>query len=179
MFDIVACELPGVLELRPVVRGDRRGRLVKTIHAGFFAEHGMATSYSEQYFSESVQGVVRGLHFQSPPHDHHKLVTCLDGEVIDVVVDLRKSSRTYGRHACFRLDGRRANQVYIPTGFAHGFCALSSKATLLYNVGTVYAPSHDGGIRWNSAGIEWPVDDPVVSDRDAALPTLAEFASPF
>ena len=139
----------------------------------------MVTNFQEQYFSESVHGVVRGLHFQLPPHDHHKLVTCLSGEVLDVVVDLRQNSPTFGKHVSFILNERQANQVYIPTGCAHGFCVTSPRATLLYNVGTMYAPSYDAGIRWNSVGIDWPFTDPEISARDNALPTFKDFVSPF
>ena len=179
MFTVLNSALPGVFELRPIVHSDRRGRFVKTFQRDFFASHGMETEFAEQYHSTSARSVIRGLHFQTPPHDHAKLVTCLDGEVFDVVLDLRRASPTYGAHATFRLNGEDSTQVYVPRGCAHGFCTLSERATMLYNVTTVYAPSHDSGIRWNMAGIVWPVNNPIVSERDAALPVLAGFDSSF
>lgn len=179
MFEILDTAIPGLKEMRPVIRGDERGRLVKTVHAEYFATHGMSAAFTEQYYSTSARGVVRGLHFQTPPHDHYKLVTCLDGEVFDVVVDLRRRSPSFGRHVTFRLDGETSSQVYIPSGCAHGFCSLTERATLLYNVSTVYAPTHDSGIRWNSAGIDWPVRNPLISSRDASLPKMQDFNTPF
>lgn len=179
MFTIEETAIHGLRLLKPIVRGDARGRFVKNFHAEFFKSHGMETTFPEQYFSTSAQGVLRGLHFQTPPMDHAKLVTCLEGEVLDAVVDLRKNSPTFGQHATFRLNGEEATQVYIPTGCAHGFYTLSKRATLLYNVGTVHSAPHDAGIRWDSAGIAWPNPSPLISERDAGFPTLAQFASPF
>ncbi len=179
MFDVIETVLPGVRLLRPVVRGDARGRFVKIMHRDFFTAHGMSADYAEQYYSVSAQGVVRGLHFQLPPHHHHKLVACLSGEVRDVVLDLRRASATYGRHVTLELSGARGECVYIPSGCAHGFAVRAGPALLLYDVGSIHAPSHDSGLRWDSAGIDWGVAAPVVSESDAALPALRDFVSPF
>ncbi|MGC8477433.1 MAG: dTDP-4-dehydrorhamnose 3,5-epimerase family protein [Acetobacteraceae bacterium] len=179
MFDVIETALPGVRLLRPTVRADSRGRFVKILHRDFFLAHGMAAEYAEQYYSVSAAGVVRGLHFQLPPHHHHKLVACLSGEVRDVVLDLRRASPGYGRHVAFELSGERGECVYIPAGCAHGFAVRSGPALLLYDVGSVHAPSHDSGLRWDSAGIDWGVTAPVVSPRDAALPGFDTFVSPF
>lgn len=175
-----ATALPGCLELRSRVFTDPRGRFVKTLHAGLFAARGLATDFVEQYYSVSARGVVRGLHLQLPPHDHAKLVYCPVGVVLDAVVDLRRGSPTFGRHALLELSAERGNAVYVPRGLAHGFLALSDDALMIYNTTSVHAPEHDGGIRWDSAGIPWPLErEPVLSERDARLPALADFVTPF
>jgi dTDP-4-dehydrorhamnose 3,5-epimerase len=171
--------LPGCLELQPRVFEDARGRFVKVFNRELFAAHGLETSFAEEYYSSSLPGVLRGLHFQTPPHHHAKLVYCVAGRVMDVAVDLRVGSPTYGRHAVVELSMERGNAIYLPSGFAHGFYVPQGEATLVYNVTTGYAPESDAGIRWDSAGIEWPDATPVVSERDAGFPSLAEFDSPF
>jgi dTDP-4-dehydrorhamnose 3,5-epimerase len=179
MFEVIEAGLPGVRLLRPIVRRDSRGLFVKTMHRDFFAGHGMATDFAEQYYSVSERNVVRGLHFQIPPHDHYKLVTCIEGEIRDVVVDLRRDSPTYRQHAAIEMSGERGDCVYIPSGLAHGFAVYSARALVLYNVSSVYAPAHDTGIRWDTAGIAWGVEAPLISDRDAGLPPFPGLVTPF
>lgn len=171
--------LPGCLELRPPRHADARGLFVKTFHADTFAALGLPTTWAEQFYSHSAAGVLRGLHFQTPPHAHDKLVTCLQGRVWDVVLDLRLGSPTYGRHAVVELSAELGNELFIPAGLAHGFCTLQGTATLLYAVTTGYVPAADAGVRWDSAGIPWPLAEPLLSARDAALPLLADYPSPF
>lgn len=179
MIDVSPGKIAGVKLIRPAAQRDRRGTFVKTMHAGIFAKHGIPTQYAEQYYSVSKNNVLRGLHFQTPPHDHYKLVTCIEGEAFDVIADLRKSSPTYGQHESFELNGAGGDSIFVPAGCAHGFYVRSATATLLYNVSTVHAPSHDTGIRWDSVGVLWPSASPVVSDRDAALVAFAKFTTPF
>ena len=179
MFEIIESPLPGCRELLPLIREDDRGRFVKTFHSEFFAAHDLAHRFREQYYSVSRKGTLRGLHFQVPPHDHTKIVTCLDGAIMDVVVDLRVGSPGHGQHAIFEVTAARGNQVYIPAGMAHGFYVTSQSATVLYGATTVYAADHDTGIRWDSAGIPWPDPEPSISERDAGLVPWAEFESPF
>ena len=179
MIDVSPGKIAGVKLIRPAAQHDRRGAFVKIMHAEIFSRHGIPTQYAEQYYSVSKNNVLRGLHFQTPPHDHYKLVTCIDGEAFDVIVDLRKGSRTYGQHESFALKGANGDSVFVPTGCAHGFYVRSTAATLFYNVSTVHAPSHDSGIRWNSVGVSWPSANPVVSERDAGLVAFAEFKTPF
>jgi len=179
MIEITPGEIDGVLMLRPTARRDRRGSFVKILEEDTFAKHGIPTSYAEQYYSVSECNVLRGLHFQTPPHDHHKLVICIEGDVFDAVVDLRRGSRTYGQHQTFELKGTNGDSVFVPSGCAHGFYVRSKSATMFYNVTTLYAATHDSGIRWDSAGIKWPSDHPTVSDRDAAFAPLGKFATPF
>lgn len=179
MIEISAGNFAGVKLLRPTAQCDLRGRFVKTMQDDIFSKHGIRTSFAEQYYSVSDNNVLRGLHFQTPPHDHYKLVTCVEGKVFDVVCDLRKNSTTYGHHQSFELDGASGDSVFVPSGCAHGFYVRSKTAIMFYNVSTLYAASHDTGIRWDSVGVSWPSANPIVSDRDAALVAFAEFDTPF
>lgn len=168
--------LAGVLLLDNFVSEDRRGTFVKTFHAGAFAELGLAVDFRESYYSVSQRDVIRGMHFQLPPHDHDKLVYVTQGEIIDVVVDLRADSASFRQYVALPLVAHR-RAVYIPRGCAHGFLTLSDTATVVYAVSSVYAPAADAGIRWDSIGYEWPVSAPIVSDRDAAFLSLADFTA--
>lgn len=179
MFTILPSILSGCHAIQPHVIDDARGRFVKVYHQEAFAEAGMETSFAEEYYSHSRRGVIRGLHFQTPPHDHVKMVYCVHGEVFDVVLDLRVGSPTYGKTATFHLSADKANYLYIPKGLAHGFCATSDTATLIYKVSTVYAPQHDAGILWSSVDVDWPTDQPILSERDTRFVALADFVSPF
>ncbi len=179
LFEKIETSLEGLFELKPIVRGDRRGSFVKIFHAETFAELGLATDFKEECFSTSIKNVLRGLHFQTPPADHVKLVTCIEGAIKDVVVDLRKKSVTFGKHFMIELSAEKSNMLYIPKGLAHGFLTLSDRATIFYNITTVYSPANDKGILWSSCGIDWQCDAPILSDRDKIHPTFAEFDSPF
>ena len=161
------------------VHKDLRGAFCKTMHAEMYAAEGMSVGYREQFFSVSHAGVIRGMHFQLPPHDHAKTMYCASGKIHDVVLDLRVGSPTYGQHEVFSLDGGEPTILYIPRGCAHGFCALTEGALAFYNVETVYAKEHDAGVRWDSFGHLWPVAKPILSDRDRAFPGLNDFSSPF
>lgn len=171
--------LDGCLRVVPRVAEDDRGTFAKTFQVSVFERLGLNTDWRETYYSRSHRGVIRGLHFQLPPSDHDKLVACVRGRVLDVAVDLRRDSPTFGRHACVELDDQSWEMLYLPRGFAHGFASLTDDSVMAYTVGSEYDPERDTGIRWDSAGIAWPFDSPVVSDRDARLPTLDEFESPF
>lgn len=177
--------IAGCYELRPRVAADARGSFVKTFHRDTFAGLGLAVDWAEQFYSLSRKNVLRGLHFQTPPHAHAKLVYCPAGEVLDAAVDLRVGSPSHGRHVTLRLSGDAGNMLYLPTGLAHGFLTLSDEALMVYNVTSGYAPAHDTGIRWDSAGIDWPLANlagggaPLLSPRDAGFAAMADFASPF
>ena len=179
LFDKIATPLEGCFELQPIVHGDKRGTFVKTFHADTFAELGLAADFKEEYFSTSIKNVIRGIHFQTPPADHGKLIYCAAGAVKDVAVDLRKNSATFGKHFAVNLTSEWANMLYIPKGLAHGFLTLSERAIMVYSQTTIYSPENDKGILWSSCGIDWQCDAPILSDRDKAHPTLAEFNSPF
>lgn len=179
MFDLRDTPLPGCHEIQPRVFDDARGRFVKVFHNEKFEELGLEVEFAEEYYSTSKRGVVRGMHFQLPPADHVKMVYCVRGSVFDVVVDLRKGSPTYGKAASFELSAEKGNYLYIPKGMAHGFCATSEDATLVYKVSTVYSPAHDTGVLWSSIDIDWPAAAPVMSERDQGFVPLADLKSPF
>lgn len=178
-LEVRTTSIPGCFEIYPHVVSDDRGCFVKVFHVEAFAAHGLETVYVEEYYSVSRYGVIRGLHFQTPPMDHAKLVYCVEGRVQDVALDLRRGSPSYGRYELFELSAERANMVYLPQGIAHGFCVLSDAATLVYKVSTVYSVKHDAGVLWSSANIPWSVTDPILSARDRAHPPLVDFVSPF
>ena len=171
--------IPGVFLVRSRLAKDPRGSFLKLFHEPSFAAAGLRTDWRESYCSSSVGGVVRGMHFQTPPADHAKLVFCLDGEVLDVVLDLRRGSPTQGQAASFALSGDEGVGVYIPSGCANGFVGLSERSTMLYMVTSAHSAEHDLGVAWDSFGFEWPVTDPILSDRDSRHPRLEDFASPF
>jgi dTDP-4-dehydrorhamnose 3,5-epimerase len=170
--------IPGCYEIQSEVHKDSRGLFVKTVHREEFAKHGLESDFPEQYYTFSNAGVVRGLHFQRPPHDHAKLVFCASGSVLDAVLDVRAGSPTYGKSCLVELSSEKRNMLYIPRGLAHGFCAIED-SVMVYNVTSLYAPQYDDGLRWDSAGIAWPVHDPIVSERDRSFPRLDAFQSPF
>ena len=172
-------KIPGCFNIDAFKMEDDRGTFVKTFHKDLFEKYNLDTDYVEEYYSYSVRRVIRGLHFQTPPMEHTKLVYCAYGKVMDAVVDLRVGSPSYGRYQVFELSADKGNLLYIPTGLAHGFAVLSDSAVVVYNVTTVYSAKCDNGILWNSAGIPWPYDNPIMSDRDKMFETFQEFASPF
>lgn len=176
---IAPSSIPGCARLELLLFRDARGALTKTYHEALFRQAGLPFVIAEQYFSVSTRGVLRGLHFQLPPADHAKIVVCVEGEILDAVVDLRAGSPTYGRHELFALAGGAGDVLHVPRGCAHGFWVKSDRAVVLNNATSVHSPAHDTGIRWDSAGIPWPDAGPVLSRKDAELPALADFRSPF
>jgi dTDP-4-dehydrorhamnose 3,5-epimerase len=204
-MNLISEPLPGVKVLRPFVFEDARGNFVKPFHEDQLAAHGIAIHVKEEFFSTSAAGVLRGMHFQTPPHTHQKLVYCITGRVLDIVLDLRKESPTFGHSAGFELSAANRHVVHIPVGFAHGFYSLDDNSCLVYKTDAVHAPANDGGILWNSFGYQWQeraralveglnwadVESvsrnaastgafaPTISDRDSKFPTFADFATPF
>lgn len=166
-------------EIQPRVITDTRGRFVKTFHRDLFVKSGFTKGFSEVYYSQSRKGVLRGLHFQTPPFDHEKLVYCVQGQVLDVAVDLRVGSPTFGQFASCELTSVQGNMVYLGAGLAHGFYTLSEDAVVVCQMTNVYEPDHDAGIRWDSVDFNWPDQSPMLSERDQELPLFADFASPF
>jgi len=171
--------IPGCLRLTSFHQIDSRGTFCKTFCESSFRTAGLATHYREHFWSRSAHGVLRGLHFQVPPHDCDKLVTCLEGHVLDVVVDLRMALPTFTKVFATSLHGDCGDSVYVPRGLAHGFYVVSESAVVSYAVTAEYSAAHDKGVLWSSIDFEWPDRTPLVSERDAALPRLAEFESPF
>ncbi|MEI9959673.1 MAG: dTDP-4-dehydrorhamnose 3,5-epimerase [Limisphaerales bacterium] len=178
-MELVPTKLPGLQIIRPRIFRDERGSFVKTFHAGQFRELGLEFEPQEEFFSTSAKGVLRGMHFQLPPAAHIKLVYCIAGGVLDVVLDLRKNSPTFGHTCACELSAANREMLFIPVGFAHGFLALEDGATMVYQTSTVHSPTHDAGVRWDSFGFDWPMKHPLLSERDKKFPALRDFHSPF
>ncbi len=178
-MDIQSTALAGVHLLTLPHHPDERGHFVKTFHASTLQAAGLYLPLAESYFSTSKQGVIRGMHFQEPPHAHAKIVACPVGEIMDVVLDLRKSSATYGQHIRQPLSAENHQALYIPVGCAHGFQALSEGALTYYFVSSEHHGESDAGVRWDSFGMEWPLPGPLLSGRDRAFPALDAYTSPF
>jgi len=171
--------VPGCVIVHAPPARDERGGFAKTFHATTFEAAGLRTDWREEFYSFSRRNVVRGVHFQRPPADHAKLVFCLEGEVLDVVLDLRVGSPAYGRPISERLTADDGRGLYIPSGCAHGFLSTSEQSLMLYKVTSVYSPECDTGVLWDSIGFDWPVREPLLSDRDRLHPALVDFESPF
>ena len=177
-----SCEISGVTLIQHPSRVDARGSFTKLFHPDDIGlAVGQVFPVRETFISWSEPGVLRGMHFQSPPFAHDKAVTCLVGEVLDVVLDLRRRSPTYGRSAAFTLQGAAPATLWIPAGCAHGFAVRGpSRALLHYAVTAEHAPANDLGVRWDSFGFAWPADaGTVISTRDRALPDLASLPALF
>jgi dTDP-4-dehydrorhamnose 3,5-epimerase len=178
-MELTQLALPGCYLIQPRVFQDARGRFVKPFVRSNLERHGLRSDFVEQYYSTSAPGVIRGMHFQLPPHDHAKLVYCAAGAVTDVLLDVRKQSPTYGQAIALPLTAESGHALYLAAGIAHGFIATAEPALMVYNVTSEYAPAHDSGVRWDSFGFDWGVQAPVMSERDRSFPALADFVSPF
>ncbi len=171
--------LPGVLRLRLRTHEDRRGSFVKTYVASAYAALGIQLHVGEEFYSVSGRNVVRGMHFQLPPHHHMKIVYCPVGAARDVLLDLR-AGPGYGRSVEILMSARDPAVLVIPPGIAHGFLSLEEGTLMVYKTSTEYYPAADSGIRWDSFGHDWRLTSaPVVSDRDAQLGSFCDFVSPF
>jgi dTDP-4-dehydrorhamnose 3,5-epimerase len=167
--------LPGVCVVEPVVHGDARGYFFEAFNARSYAALGIDAQFVQANVSRSAGGVLRGLHYQWP-NPQGKLVSVLDGEVYDVAVDIRRGSPTFGQWAGAMLTAANHRQLWIPEGFAHGFCVVDGAATFMYQCIALYDPAADAGVRWNDAAIaiDWPVAEPVLSAKDQSSPFLAD-----
>ncbi|OJV55247.1 MAG: dTDP-4-dehydrorhamnose 3,5-epimerase [Bacteroidetes bacterium 43-16] len=172
--------LPGAQLITLPFFSDERGAFVKTFNEALFQqEAGIDFELKESYFSYSKAGVIRGMHFQLPPHDHAKIVFCPQGAILDVIVDLRTASPAYGRFEARVLSAANHQAYYIPKGFAHGFKALEDDSITYYLVSSGYHQASDTGIRWDSFGMDWELEQPVLSARDQAFELFPDFKSPF
>ncbi|MGI9557196.1 MAG: dTDP-4-dehydrorhamnose 3,5-epimerase [Solirubrobacterales bacterium] len=175
----IETELDGLVLLEPEVHGDERGFLLETYRRDAWSQLGIDLEFVQENHSRSTQqGTLRGLHFQTDP-GQAKLVRCLRGRIWDVAVDLRSGSPTFGRWEGYELDDEAHRQFLVPVGFAHGFCVLSDVADVAYKLSSVYVPDTEGAIAWDDPeiGIDWPVEDPLLSERDRSAPSLSEAAS--
>ena len=163
--------IPDVLILTPKIFGDERGFFLESYNQNTLESAGIKMEFVQDNHSRSSKGVIRGLHFQKKK-PQGKLVRCIQGEILDVVVDIRFDSPTFGSVLTVKLNQENKKQVLLPPGFAHGFSVLSDTAELLYKVTDFYNPQDEAGIRWDDPGlaIEWPIEDPILSDRDQELP---------
>jgi dTDP-4-dehydrorhamnose 3,5-epimerase len=173
----LSTKLPGVVLLEPDVHGDDRGFMVETYRRDRWPELGVDVEFVQHNHSRSARGTLRGLHFQTEP-GQAKLVRCPRGRIFDVAVDLRRGSPTYGQWEGHELDDERHRQLFVPAGFGHGFAVLSEEADVSYLLSSVYDPATEAGIAWDDpdVGVEWPLDEPLLSERDKAAPRLAEVA---
>lgn len=176
---ILETGIEGCYLLKPNTFEDLRGTLTKIFHKPSFQEMGLSGEFVEEYFSVSSKGVVRGLHFQIPPADSAKSITCIHGSIFDVVVDLRKTSRTFGKNFTTTLCAAEPTLIYVPKGIAHGFMALEDNSIFLSKSTTIYSPSCDKGIKWDSCSIAWPDLKVQVSEKDQNMPALNDYNSPF
>ena len=169
----VKTELEGVLLIEPDVFRDARGFFLETFHAQKYRDGGIAYDFVQDNHSRSVKGTLRGLHAQKHK-PQGKLVRCVQGEIWDVALDIRKASPTYGRWVGASMSSENFRQIFVAPGYAHGFCVLSETAEVEYKCTDFYDKADEVGVRWDSAGIAWPLTAPLLSPKDAALPGLAE-----
>lgn len=183
-MNVIKTDIEGVVILEPTVFGDNRGYFFESFNAREFAEKtGIGVNFVQDNESKSRFGVLRGLHFQLPPYTQSKLVRVVKGRVLDVAVDIRKDSPTYGQYVSCEMSEDNKLQFFVPKGFAHGFCVLSDEALFQYKCDDFYHPEAEGAIAWNDPeiAIKWPLeaDEVILSEKDMHHPTLKNFVSPF
>lgn len=180
-MEIIKTELEGLVIVKPRVFEDSRGHFFESFRSDEFIEAGFKLPFVQDNQSLSNKGIIRGMHFQKPPHAQDKLVRVIKGSVLDVVVDIRRSSPTYGKTFSAVLSEKNFTMLLIPKGFAHGFETLEDETIFTYKCTDYYHPESEGGIRWNSPGlnIPWSASEPVLSEKDKLQPLFSEFNSPF
>jgi dTDP-4-dehydrorhamnose 3,5-epimerase len=182
-MNYIKTNIPDIYIIEPKVFGDERGYFFESFNQKEFEKHIGKIDFIQDNESKSSKGVLRGLHFQKPPYTQSKLLRCIEGEILDVAVDLRKDSATYKQSLSIVLSGENKKQIFVPKGFAHGFLVLSKTATIAYKVDQYYAPDYDSGIAWNDEelNIDWGVinDEIQLSEKDKGLKPLAETENPF
>lgn len=181
-MNVIKTALDGVVIIEPDVFADERGFFMETFEEKRYQEAlGIAERFVQDNLSMSKKGVLRGLHYQIPPFGQGKLVSVLSGKVLDVAVDIRSRSPTFGQHVTVELSGENHRQFFMPAGFAHGFVVLSDTAIFSYKCTNVYSKEHDRGVLWNdpALGIDWGVADPIVSEKDQQHPLLADIAKEY
>ncbi len=183
-MELIRTDIEGVFIIEPKVFGDNRGYFFESFNAKEFAEKtGITITFVQDNESKSLYGVLRGLHFQLPPYTQSKLVRVVKGKVLDVAVDIRKGSPTYGKYVTCEMTGENKRQFFVPKGFAHGFCVLSDEAVFQYKCDEFYHPEAEGAIAWNDPdiAIQWPVEaeNMILSEKDKRHPNLKDFDSPF
>ncbi len=175
----IATGFEGLYIIQHLVFQDSRGLFIKSYNKSTFKELGLSLNIVERYFSVSHKNVIRGMHFQTPPNDHIKLVNVMQGAILDVVLDIRKKSVTYGKFFHVELKSTEGKTIYIPKGFAHGFLAMEDNTVVEYNQTTEYSPNSDDGILYNSFGFNWGIDNAIVSKRDISFISFNQFKTIF
>jgi len=183
-MEAIPTAIPDVIEIVPVRHGDHRGWFSEVWNEKSLADAGIELSWVQDNEAMSAKvGTIRGLHFQMPPFAQDKLVRALRGRIVDVAVDIRKSSPTFGQHVAVELTAEKGNQLLVPQGFAHGYCTLEPDSVIAYKVSNYYSPESDRALRWDDPelGIEWPIDsgEASISDKDLAAPLWADLDSFF
>ena len=175
-FSFIKCDIDGLVIVEPRVFGDGRGFFLESYKKSDFAKNGIDADFRQDNHSCSTRGVLRGLHFQKNPAAQAKLVTVIKGAAWDVAVDIRRDSPTFKKWIAVELSEDNKKMFYMPEGFAHGFLALTDEVHLIYKCSKEYSPQHDAGIIWNDPelGVKWPVDKPLLSEKDTKLPLLKE-----
>lgn len=173
-FSFSSLEIPDVKLITPKHYPDERGYFLESYKESEFFANGINTKFVQDNFSHSIYGALRGLHYQTKPKEQAKLVSVISGEIFDVAVDIRKDSLTFGKWTGEILSEKNHKMLYIPEGFAHGFCTLSDTANVLYKVTNEYSLENEQGIVWNDSeiAISWPIQNPIVSEKDKELPPL-------
>ena len=170
--------IKGIFEIQLKPYEDRRGFFMRVYDAQLFEKYKINKNWVQENQSLSVEkGVIRGMHFQLPPHSEAKLIRVINGKIYDVFIDLRKGSSTFGQWDSINLSAENKKMIYIPRGFAHGFCTLTENCEILYKMDNYYAPNSEGSIRWNDSdvGINWPVNNPIISEKDLKAKSFREF----
>jgi dTDP-4-dehydrorhamnose 3,5-epimerase len=180
-FEFQPLAIPEVILVQARHFDDERGYFLETYKRSDFAANGIPQTFVQDNFSHSKKGVLRGLHYQKPPQAQGKLVQVIHGHVFDVAVDIRHGSPTFGRWVGVHLSEERFELLYVPTGFAHGFCVLSAEADFSYKVTAEYAPELDSGIVWDDPeiGVDWPISDPILAPKDVRWPRLRDIETGF
>ncbi len=178
-MEIINTSIINAFIIKPKIFKDERGIFVKTFHKDIFKQYGLTGDFKESFYSTSKKNVIRGMHFQIPPHDHVKIVYVTKGSILDVILDIRVGSPTYGKYVVQELSAENGFIVYIPKGCAHGFLSLEDDSCVIYLHSTTYEAECDTGIRYDSFGLDWGVNKPTISKRDQNLIEFESFDSPF
>ncbi len=178
-MEILTTILPDLFIIKNIISQDNRGEFRKVFTSDVFTLNNLDTNFKEFYYSVSHKNTIRGMHFQNPPHDHNKLVFVSQGVIVDVVLDIRKNSPTYGKHIHFTLSAENGIALYIPKGMAHGFLAKEDFSIVNYIQTSLYSKEYDNGIVYNSFGFDWKTKNAIVSKRDMSFEVFQNFKTPF
>lgn len=178
-MNFVETKIKGVFTIEANPFEDERGIFVKIFNRDEFRKQSLNVTFKESFYSTSKKGVIRGMHFHLPPKDHAKLIYVTSGAILDVVLDLRKGSPTFGKHASVELSAENKKMIFIPTGCAHGFLSLKDGSCTVYLQSSTYSKKHDAGIIYNSFEMDWKIKKPIISQRDLSFVAFKDFKSPF